>query len=329
MTIFANGCTNPKLPNQKVLVRYTAPSGNPIFKEVMTDANGCFQDSYLVTEGGEWGVTGIFEGDFCNGPSDVTNVVTVGIPVTLDTDGDKLPDNQEVGGFDFDGDGIPNPLDPDSDNDGIIDGDEPSGDADCDGLVNNSDPDSDNDGKPDGQDPTPYGKTPLHKLFFSAMYHRFDFDSDLPISDGNGFNIRAGVNLHAKWGLELEGGYTSSDDTSKTTGKVYNFNLNALYYINGKTITPYLTAGLGGLFFNGFSGTSNTFAVNGGVGVMANTTPMAGLALRAEIKAHYGFGGYNTNGNLNIQYSIGFVYRTKTKSTPCNLKKGRGLFRRP
>jgi opacity protein-like surface antigen len=329
MTIFANGCTTPKLVNQKILVKYTDPSGNPIFKEITTDANGCYQDSYTVTEGGAWGVTGIFEGDFCNGPTDAITVVTVNIPVTLDTDGDNLPDDQEEGGFDSDGDGIPNPLDPDSDDDGIIDGNEPTGDNDCDGQDNNVDPDSDNDGKSDSQDPTPYGKTPLHKLFFSAMYHRFDFDSDLPIRDGSGFNIRAGVNLHAKWGLELEVGYTGTEDTIKTSGKVYNVNLNGLYYFNSKAITPYLTAGLGGLLFNGFSSSDNTFAVNGGIGIMASTNSMSALVLRAEVKAHYGFGGYNTDGNLNLQYSIGLTYRTRTKSTPCKLKKGVELFRRP
>jgi len=329
MTIFANGCTNPKLKNQKIFVRYSDPSGNPIFKEVMTDANGCYQDSYVVTEGGEWGVTGIFEGDYCNGPTEATTTVTVGIPVTLDTDGDKLPDDQEVGGFDDDGDGIPNPLDPDSDDDGIIDGDELPGDNDCDGSANVIDADSDNDGRPDGQDPTPFGPTPLHKLFFSAMYHRFNFDSDLPVADGSGFNLRAGINLHAKWGLELEVGYTSTEDNLKKSGKVYNINLNGLYYINNASITPYLTAGLGGLFFSGFTSTANTFAINGGLGAMASTNSMPSLALRAEVKAHYGFSGYNTNGNLNMQYSVGLTYRIRTKSTPCKLKKGVELFRRP
>jgi uncharacterized repeat protein (TIGR01451 family) len=50
---------------------------------------------------------------------------------------------------DSDGDGIPNATDIDDDNDGILDGDEGTGDLDGDGIPNRLDIDSDNDGLPD------------------------------------------------------------------------------------------------------------------------------------------------------------------------------------
>jgi hypothetical protein len=52
----------------------------------------------------------------------------------------------------------PNPVLPDTDNDGVIDADEPYGDADKDGKPNVNDPDSDNDGIKDGDDPKPWVK---------------------------------------------------------------------------------------------------------------------------------------------------------------------------
>ena len=63
----------------------------------------------------------------------------------VDTDGDGLTDAQETAlGT--------NPMDPDSDDDGVLDGAEPnfSSDSDGDGLINPLDPDSDNDGLFDG-----------------------------------------------------------------------------------------------------------------------------------------------------------------------------------
>ncbi|MEZ4365779.1 MAG: Ig-like domain-containing protein [Kofleriaceae bacterium] len=75
-----------------------------------------------------------------------TSVATVTVAVGDDTDGDGLADFlEELIGTD--------PDDADSDDDGVIDGDEPGGpdaDTDGDGLINALDPDSDNDGLFDG-----------------------------------------------------------------------------------------------------------------------------------------------------------------------------------
>jgi opacity protein-like surface antigen len=319
-TIYTNGCTNPAQPNALITLMYQDPAGNPIFKQVMTDAAGCYTDEHVVVEGGDWKTTAIFTGDGCFSPASAAVTVNVPLPVTGDQDGDGWVDADEVQGDD-DNDGVPGPLDTDSDNDGTKDGDEPAGNYDCDSYDNVIDPDSDNDGIPDGTDPSPYGIVPKFKLFFSALYHRFNFDSDLPINDANGFNVRAGLNFNSLWGIESEFGYTSTTNKLNVSGKTYNLNLNALYYFNNNPIMPYLTAGAGALLFSGFSASDNTFALNGGIGVMASQPNLTSLALRAEIKGHYGFGGYTTNGNFNLQYSVGLTYRIKTRSTPCNIER--------
>lgn len=158
--------------------------------------------------------------------------------------------------------------------------------------------------------------TPSSRIFISGMYHRFNFDNKLPINDGNGFNLRLGVNLHPKWGIEGEWGLTQTNDSAKIDGTVYNINLNGLYYLGTRPIVPYITAGVGALIFNEFTKSDNTLALNGGGGIIGTIPKMPVLAYRVEIKAHYGFDGYSTNGNFNLQYSLGLTYRIKTKATP-------------
>jgi len=69
-----------------------------------------------------------------------------GATTGTDTDGDGIPDHTEGTVADSDFDGVPNYLDLDSDNDGILDSDEGIADTDFDGIPNYLDLDSDNDG---------------------------------------------------------------------------------------------------------------------------------------------------------------------------------------
>ncbi|MDJ0823536.1 MAG: S8 family serine peptidase, partial [Paracoccaceae bacterium] len=48
--IVARGCTNPPLPNQEVIVRYDPPVGDPVYRTVKTDGNGCYEDFYLSVD---------------------------------------------------------------------------------------------------------------------------------------------------------------------------------------------------------------------------------------------------------------------------------------
>jgi hypothetical protein len=63
--IVATGCTHPPQPNQTTSVRYTDATGKPVWREVRTDAAGCFEDSYVARSGGPWKVTAYYPGDGC------------------------------------------------------------------------------------------------------------------------------------------------------------------------------------------------------------------------------------------------------------------------
>jgi len=104
------------------------------------------------------GLADIFDND--NNNPNVTNYATNGGQTPL-----SMPNTQTPGGdrdwrssTDFDKDGIPDGIDLDDDNDGILDTIEGTGDDDGDGIANYHDLDSDNDGIPDvieagGSDP--------------------------------------------------------------------------------------------------------------------------------------------------------------------------------
>ncbi|WP_224367308.1 beta strand repeat-containing protein [Hyalangium versicolor] len=133
----------------------------------------------VVNGGGSIDASGIFTAGAKSGTFSNTVKVTLGglsattsVTVATDFDGDGLPDEWEVahglnpnqpgdGSLDMDSDKLSNlaefqtgtdPHDADTDDDGVLDGNEqsPSEDSDGDGLVNALDPDSDNDGLFDG-----------------------------------------------------------------------------------------------------------------------------------------------------------------------------------
>jgi hypothetical protein len=113
------------------------PAGNPIYRVIMTDEFGCFEDFHAIVEGGRSEVRVNYPGNNSAGGAVVSVIVDVWLRRTGDQDHDGVPDSQEVQDED-DEDGQPNHLDPDSDNDGIIDGKEPPGDADQDAKEKHS-----------------------------------------------------------------------------------------------------------------------------------------------------------------------------------------------
>ncbi|MCB1356226.1 MAG: hypothetical protein KDK53_06915 [Maritimibacter sp.] len=152
--ISVSGCVEPIGRQRWIALRFADPEGNPVYRRVRADREGCFRGGLAVVEGGAWHVSAHFAGDDCAGSVDADQVVEVDLPSHEDVDRDGLADEREIQG-DADGDGIANHLDQDSDGDGIPDGKEEAGDADNDGLDNVVDPDSDNDGIPDGDDKSP------------------------------------------------------------------------------------------------------------------------------------------------------------------------------
>lgn len=62
----SRGCTQPPLPNQHVTVRYTGPDGQPVYHDVVTGADGCFEDFLVNPRGGVWQVGASHPGDECN-----------------------------------------------------------------------------------------------------------------------------------------------------------------------------------------------------------------------------------------------------------------------
>lgn len=83
--IEVKGCTNPKLANQEIIVKFTDPDGNPVYHTVMTDANGCYEDFLVTVEPGNWKVEAEYDGDKCQGPA-TTDPGTVFVPPGLPQD---------------------------------------------------------------------------------------------------------------------------------------------------------------------------------------------------------------------------------------------------
>ncbi|RDD61900.1 S8 family serine peptidase [Ferruginivarius sediminum] len=65
--IVVQGCTNPPAKNQEIVVKYEPPVGDPVYRTVKTDANGCYEDFFLTVDEGNWKVSAEYPGDNCNG----------------------------------------------------------------------------------------------------------------------------------------------------------------------------------------------------------------------------------------------------------------------
>ncbi|MUH35800.1 hypothetical protein D9O36_08115 [Zobellia amurskyensis] len=312
--IVVNGCTNPARPNEKITISYQDPSGNPVYKEVVTDQNGCFQDFHVVIEGGDWEVAAYYPGDDCSGATTIGIPLDIPIPRTSDQDNDGLEDDNEIHG-DEDGDGIPNQLDRDSDNDGIIDGEEPNGDLDQDGIDNVVDIDSDGDGIIDGEDNRPYEVDKIDEHKGNNYYHLFAglmlFNDDLPIKNNFELGLRFGRIISPKLWLEAELGLTFTEDITGSSGEVIQANLNLLRRFNTQTtpiFDPYLTGGAGILSYNGFSvGSDISPSLNLGGGFYTRVSN--GLTLRFDNRLFLTNGDLNQTGTFfHYQATLGLVF---------------------
>ncbi|MFP2924315.1 hypothetical protein ACLESO_03680 [Pyxidicoccus sp. 3LG] len=138
-------CVTPKEEGVTSWVEFLEESGVVHHAPGVTNEDGCFTASHQATQGGVWRTTAVFPGSKCLAPARAETKTYLSLPLSTDQDKDGVPDKDELHG-DHDKDGLPDVVDPDSDNDGIPDGQEqPGGDKDQDGLPDVIDPDN---GKP-------------------------------------------------------------------------------------------------------------------------------------------------------------------------------------
>jgi M6 family metalloprotease-like protein len=76
--ITAKGCTNPPLPFQEIIVKFTRPDGAAEYHTVVTDENGCYEDFMVTAEDGNWSVQAEYPGDKCQGPVTTDTEVACG-----------------------------------------------------------------------------------------------------------------------------------------------------------------------------------------------------------------------------------------------------------
>lgn len=76
------GCTNPPRPFEHITLTYTGPDGKPIYHDVVTDKNGCYEDFVVNPQGGVWSLQTQYPGNVCNartnGGTDTVFVPPVG-----------------------------------------------------------------------------------------------------------------------------------------------------------------------------------------------------------------------------------------------------------
>ena len=199
-----SGCTDPAQPNQTITIRYTNKDGSPVYRQVQTDASGCYEDFFVTASGGEWEVEAIYPGTACAGRAANTGRLEIDLPRDDDPDRDGVPDGKEQQG-DVDGDGIPNHLDPNSDGDGAPDGRDraPYDPAPADrGLATASDTTSwifePNYGQ--SRTGTHLGRGPVVSLIAEAI----DMKLRLPLRSDRDGNLRAVANTLAPRKLESQ-----------------------------------------------------------------------------------------------------------------------------
>lgn len=284
-SVTVQGCTSPPKRNEEIVVRYEDPSGNPIYKVVTTDANGCYQDLLEIYEGGDWEVTAEYPGKDCSGSAKAGPLgLYVGIQITGDHDGDGVKDEDEHQS-DADGDGFYCVMDRDCDNDGVLDGDEPYGDFDGDGFINVIDPDSDGDGTPDGQDKTPWGDffctrcEPNEKWSFTGYLGITSPGSGLNLVADDAFTISGQFDyrLNPSWSLGVLLAHDRFDDTVGLSDPHFtHISPQVRYHFpsNASCWNPYLVGGLGIYRDNN---SNNDIGYNVGLGVTRCITNTIGL----------------------------------------------------
>ena len=138
------------------------------------------------------------------------------------------------------------------------------------------------------------------------------FDSKLGIDDGTVVGTRFGYHFTNRLTLELEGGVTFTESSDGDSGNVIQTLLNArydVYSINTRVgqLTPYVTAGAGGVFFRGFRNDDEAFAFQGGVGASLNLSNSFGIRIDSRVLQFTD--ALDAGSTTNFQATGGLVFR--------------------
>lgn len=66
--VVVQGCMDPPIPGQEIILKYVDPLGNITYRTVKTDENGCFEDFFVSVTGGTWQVSAEYPGGECEAP---------------------------------------------------------------------------------------------------------------------------------------------------------------------------------------------------------------------------------------------------------------------
>jgi hypothetical protein len=138
------------------------------------------------------------------------------------------------------------------------------------------------------------------------------FDNSLNLDDGVVVGARFGYRLTNRLTLELEGGVTFTESTGGDSGNVIQTFLNArydVYSFNTEVgqLTPYVTAGAGGVFFRGMGNNDEAFAFQGGIGATLNLSNSFGIRVDGRVLQFSD--ALNAGATTNFQATGGLVFR--------------------
>jgi outer membrane protein W len=121
-----------------------------------------------------------------------------------------------------------------------------------------------------------------------------------------------GYRLTNRLTFELEGGVTFTESTGGDSGNVIQTLLNARYDVYSFNtgvgqLTPYVTAGAGGVFFRGMGNNDEAFAFQGGIGATLNLSNSFGIRVDGRVLQFSD--ALNAGATTNFQATGGLVFR--------------------
>ncbi len=135
----------------------------------------------------------------------------------------------------------------------------------------------------------------------------FDLDRKLPIDDGIVGGARVAACRSPRWDVEGELGVTLTEDVRRDDGAILQASVNGVYHLTppAATLRPFVTAGVGGLFFRSFTFDDDALALNLGVGLKARLS--GAYALRLDLRDYIADDAYGRGTTHNYQGTLGLA----------------------